>query len=209
VARSVRLSVSSSEEATLTHHTDPGWRPALRDVWWMLVPFAGPLMRVRARRRGTPGLLAMRSVFVGLIASLILFLVVLNFIERFDGGDEGPVPVAVLALGVLSLIGTLLVSRRRLSTSSAQALASAYRASFFIEIGVAEAAALFGFAGVFITGSVWVYLIGLAFTFVGFGIAAPSRADIERRQREITASGSSLSLLDALMQPPQPPQRPR
>jgi hypothetical protein len=34
---------------------------------------------------------------------------------------------------------------------------------FFIGVGVAEAAALGGIVGVFLGGSLWIYLVGLAF----------------------------------------------
>jgi hypothetical protein len=75
---------------------------------------------------------------------------------------------------------------------------------FFIGVGVAEAAALWGFAGVFLGGSLWIYLVGLAFGLVGLWMIAPARSDIERRQREITAAGSPLSLRDALISVPRP-----
>ncbi|HEV8621350.1 MAG TPA: hypothetical protein VGR33_00445, partial [Actinomycetota bacterium] len=68
----------------------------------------------------------------------------------------------------------------------------------------ANSAALFGFVGVFIGGSFWLYLLGLAFALPGLALIAPTRADIERRQRQIEAQGSSLSLLDALIDIPPP-----
>jgi hypothetical protein len=43
---------------------------------------------------------------------------------------------------------------------------------------------------VFIGGSLWICLVGLAFALVGFWMIAPTRLDIERKQREITAAGS-------------------
>jgi len=56
----------------------------------------------------------------------------------------------------------------------------------------------------FLGGSLWIYLVGLAFGLVGLWMIAPTRSDIERRQREITAAGSPLSLLDALISVPWP-----
>jgi hypothetical protein len=73
---------------------------------------------------------------------------------------------------------------------------------FFIGVGVAEGAAMWGFVGVFLGGSLWICLIGLAFGLVGMWMIAPTRSDIERRQREITAAGSGLSLLYALTSVP-------
>jgi small-conductance mechanosensitive channel len=91
-----------------------------------------------------------------------------------------------------------------LPTSSPEPLARYYRALFFIEVGVAVAAALWGLVGVFLVGSLWIYLVGLAFGLVGLLMIAPTRSDIERRQREITEAGSPLSLQDALTIVPTP-----
>jgi hypothetical protein len=124
--------------------------------------------------------------------------------RTLDGGDERWVPRAVAALGVYSLAAMAWIRRRPLVTGSPEALAGSYRARFFIGVGLAQSAALFGLAGVFIGGSLWIYLVGLAFGLVGFWMIAPTRLDIERRQREITAAGSPISLLDALTADPTP-----
>jgi hypothetical protein len=161
-------------------------------------------MRLRARRAETNGLILLRSVFLGLVAPLLLFIVALSFIGPWDGGDEGWVPWAVVVLGIASLAYVARIRRRPLPTTSPEALARSYRALFFIGVGVAEAAPLWGFAGVFLGGSAWIYLLGLAFGLVGLWMIAPTRRDIERRQREITAAGSPLSLQDALISVPWP-----
>jgi F0F1-type ATP synthase membrane subunit c/vacuolar-type H+-ATPase subunit K len=179
---------------------DPGWLPSLRGLAWPLIPFVG-LMKLR-RRTEANGLVALRTVFLSIVVALFLFLLSLSFLGRWDGGDERWVPWTVVALGICSLAGMSWVRRRPLVTGSPEALASSYRTRFFMGIGVAESAALFGFAGVFIGCSLWIYLIGLVFALVGLWMIAPSRLDIERRQTEITAAGSPLSLLDALIAVP-------
>jgi F0F1-type ATP synthase membrane subunit c/vacuolar-type H+-ATPase subunit K len=183
---------------------DPGWLPSLRGLPWYWIPVVGSVMRVKARQRETNGLIFLRSVFLGLIVALLLFVVALSFIGPWDGGDEGWVPWAVVAIGIASLAYVARIRRRPLPTNSREALARSYRALFFIGVGVAEAAALWGIAGVFLGGSLWIYLVGLPFGLVGLWMIAPTRTDIERRQREITAAGSPLSLLDALISVPTP-----
>jgi len=161
-------------------------------------------MNVGAWRKERNGLIVLRSVFLALLVTLFLFLVPLSFIGPWDGGDEPWVPWAVVVIGIASLAWVARIRRRPLPTTSPEALARHYRALFFIGVSAAADAALLGFVGVFLGGSLWIYLIGLAFGLVGLWMIAPTRSDIERRQREITAAGSPLSLLDALISVPRP-----
>jgi hypothetical protein len=180
---------------------DPGWWPSLRGLWWYTIPVVGPVMRVSARQRQTNGLIALRSVFLSLVVALLFFVVVYGVITPWDGGDERWVPWTVVVIGIGSIAW---IRRRPLPTTSSEALARSYRALFYIGVGVGSAAALWGLAGVLLGGSLWIYLVGLAFALVGLWMIAPTRSDIERRQREITAAGSPLSLLDALISVPRP-----
>jgi hypothetical protein len=183
---------------------DPGWWPSLRGLWRHWIALVGSVMRLRARPVETNGLVLLRSVFLVLVAALLLFVVPLSFIGPWDGGDERWVPWAVVAIGIISLAWVARIRRRPLPTISPEALARHCRALFFIGVSAAADAALLGFVGVFLGGSLWIYLVGLAFGLIGLWMIAPTRSDIERRQREITAAGSSLSLLDALISVPWP-----
>lgn len=169
---------------------DPGWLPSLRGLQWSLIPIAGQVMRARGRRKETNGLVGLRSTFLGLLGSLFFFLFAMSFITPWDGGDERWVPWAVAAVGVFALAQMAWIRRRPLVTGSLEALAGSYRAGFFLGVGLAESEALFGFVGVFIGGSLWIFLVGLAFALVGFWMIAPTCLDIERKQRDITAAGS-------------------
>ena len=180
--------------------------PSLQGLWWHLIPIVG-LMKAR-RRTEANGLVALRTMFVGMVVSLLLFLLALSFLGPWEGGDERWVPWTVAALGVYTLAAMAWVRRRPLVTGSPEALAGSYRARFFIGVGLAQSAALFGLAGVFIGGSPWTYLVGLPFALVGLWAIAPTRLDIERKEQEITAAGSPLSLLDALIAIPRDPHAP-
>ncbi|HYU93960.1 MAG TPA: hypothetical protein VEN95_10855 [Actinomycetota bacterium] len=186
----------------MTNHKDPGWRPSLRGLRWYPIPIVGEVINIRAWRKERNGLIVLRSVFLGLLVTLFLFLVPLSFVAPWDGGDEGWVPWVVVLIGIASLAQVARIRRRPLSTTSPEALAHWYRALFFIGVGAAVGAALWGFAGVFLGGSLWIYLLGLPFGLLGLWMIAPTRSDIERRQREITAAGSALSLTDALISVP-------
>jgi hypothetical protein len=186
----------------VTNHEDPGWWPSLRRLRWYPIPIVAEMMNVRAWHKERNGLIVLRSVFLGLLVTLFLFLVPLGFVAPWDGGDERWVPWGVVVIGIVSLAWVARIRRRPLPTTSPEALARHYRALFFIGVSAAADAALLGFVGVFLGGSSWIYLIGLAFGLVGLWIIAPTRGDIERRQREVTAAGSPLSLLDALISVP-------
>jgi ABC-type Co2+ transport system permease subunit len=108
------------------------------------------------------------SLFLRLLVSLFFFLLAMSFITPWNGGDERWIPWAVAAVGILVLAQMTWVRRRPLVTGSLESLAGSYRANFFLGVGVAESAALFGLVGVFIGGSLWIYLVGLAFALVGF-----------------------------------------
>jgi len=189
-------------------HEDPGWRPASTGLGWYFVPLFGAFMRMKAQRRETNGLLRLRMVFLSLLPSLLFFFIAFTFIQPFDGGDEGWFPAIVALGGLGSLAGAVWIRGRGLDTSSSEALAGSYRALSFLGIGIAEMAALWATAATFLSGSSWLYLIGAAFTLVGLWLVAPTAADIKRRQRDIIAKGSTLSLLDALIEM-QPPGQPR
>ena len=76
---------------------DPGWTFALR----ALIPIVG--LRYSARR-APDGLTALRSVFVGLVASLPLFAVAFSYLEM-EPGSAGLAPHAVISVGMLSTLG--------------------------------------------------------------------------------------------------------
>jgi hypothetical protein len=184
---------------------DPGWGQALRKMGWTIIPFLG-LVTGRRWARGLGGLTIIRTVFLSLIVSNLVFLEAFRFVVPWDGGDEKWVPWGVTALSCWALLGLELLRRRTaLSIESETSLATAYRARFFIGVGLAESAPLSGLAATFIAGSLWVYLIGLAFGFVGLWRIAPSQRNLSREQAHLREQGSSLSLVAALNAQPMPP----
>src|SRR6266545_1649039 len=125
---------------------EPGWWPSLRGLWRHWIALVGSVMRLRAKPVETNGLGLLRSVFLSVLVSLFLFVVALSFIAPWDGGDERWVPWAVVVIGIVSLAWVARIRRRPLSTTSPEALARYYRASFFIGDCAAAGRALWGFA---------------------------------------------------------------
>lgn len=191
----------------MTNYDDPGWRPSLRGLWWYMIPIIGSAMRSRARQRSTNGLIDHRGAFLGIVVALLLVFMSLPFIEPWDdGGNEGWMVWVVLLIGIVSIGYIARIRRRPLATTSPEALAGSYRALFFVGLGIAAGPALWGFLSAMVVHSVWISLIGLAFGLIGLRMIAPGQGDIARRQREIANSGSSLSLVDALVSVPPAPR---
>jgi F0F1-type ATP synthase membrane subunit c/vacuolar-type H+-ATPase subunit K len=190
---------------------DPGWGLVLKRLRWLAIPFIGPILSHRHRKDPLDGISAFRLIFAGLLCALPLYAFVLLFIipsDRLWRVDQARWVVPVVACwGVMSLGLVRMVRGRPLDTASADKLAASFRSKVFIGIGYAESAALVAFVGTFIMGTWWVYLVGMSFAYVGLTLVGPTRHEIARRQEEIVAQGSPLSLTAALMaKPPRPPK---
>jgi hypothetical protein len=181
---------------------DPGWASAIRRA---LVPYGFLL----APKRFPGGLVALRTLYVSFVYAILLFAFVITYVI---GSPRRPVDaraiVGIVAVGLVALVGVAWARRRELPTSSVAALAAGYRTRMFVMIAFGEAPALVGFPVALVVHSIWPYLAGAAFTLAAFRLAAPTAADIRRCQDAVRASGSSLSLRDALeMTPPRRPGR--
>jgi hypothetical protein len=170
---------------------DPGWGSAMRS----LIPIVG--LKYRAQR-APDGLTALRIVFVGLVAALPLFAVAFSYIVE-EPGPVGLAPHAVVAVGILSTFVIGIVERRALATNSLESLAASWRTRFFIRVGIAEIPALVGLGLTLPTDVLWIYLIGMVFSLIGYWRIAPSRRNLARDQEALRSAGSPLDLTEALM----------
>jgi len=179
-------------------YEDPGWRPALRKAPLILLPFTLPLV---SRPRGVDGITSLRVAFLHLIVTQFEFLLVLNFLtDAHESGGAGWYLFLVIGVGLYALAISLLWLPKRLDVTNAEKLAASYRATLFIGIGLVYSAALFGFAGVFLTRDFVLYPLGMAFSLAGLLLLIPSQANIRRWQDKIRARGSTLSLGRALLE---------
>jgi hypothetical protein len=122
---------------------DPDWRPVLRPLVRRMarvyLPWRWPaLYRERLHPSQGSGLIAIRTIFVGLVMSPPLFVLAFSFITTWDAGDGGLAPYFVTAIGITCLVATAKVMPRPLATSSGEALAGTYRTRMFMAIGLAE-----------------------------------------------------------------------
>jgi hypothetical protein len=182
---------------------DPGWRDAIRGSWWFLIPGGVQLRVKRQQRDGGDGLLLTRSVFLAFVTAILAFAIVLTILDP-PSQDPDASPWVAAGLVVVGLIAIFQVTprvTRPLDCASDSALASTYRTRFFLRIAISESIALIGFVATFVVGPAWIYYVGGAVTLLGFGVYAPSVANLAGDQRELAARGCERSLVAALRRP--------
>jgi hypothetical protein len=200
------VSVGDNQDPT----SDPGWGGLLRGVAVGLIPLFGTqILQRRARGDGLKMARVLFLTFASAIVEIGLVVIVLyNFgtLDRDKTGIPPALAVAVLVvIGIITLIAAAKVAPPLPPTDMAK-LAAAYRVRFLMRIAFSESAALVGFAAFIITGRWWMYLLGAAFTAVGFARLAPTAANLARDQDTINAAGSSLNVIAALRTATLPPR---
>ena len=152
----------------------------------------------RRHRDRTDGLTVLRVVWLSVLFAVALIGVVLAAIV-----DDLGTPDALAAVPVVTGIGAVafaLWSRRRpLDVDNADDLARSYNSAFFVAFVVAEAPVLISGVVAFGLGEFWPYGLALPFFAVAMALIAPGPSGLARRQRELDARGSELSLRDALV----------
>jgi F0F1-type ATP synthase membrane subunit c/vacuolar-type H+-ATPase subunit K len=179
---------------------DPGW-PTLGMILLGLVPGMG--IRLATRTGRNDPLVALRAVFLSFSSALVLFGVVLAFLDV----PNGPVLpwLAYVIVSAAASVVAVQVTVKPLDCSSAATLATSYRQRFFLVIAFSESVALFAFVFTFIGGPRWIYDVGGVFALYRFWtVFPPTRAGLAHDQERVTAAGCELSLVRALRSSPPP-----
>lgn len=116
------------------------------------------------------------------------------------GGSSGIVVAVVL--GLLSLSAGVFCRAKKLDASSEQKLAESYRQLFFLSFALVEGPYMVAFVLSFVMKQNVVVVAALPLYLFGMFLIAPLSGELRRRQQQITAQGSSLSLEDALRKIP-------
>jgi hypothetical protein len=190
----------------MTDFDDPGWRPVLRRLGPAVIfPWIRLSKGYRQKEKAAVArpLMVARTVFVGIFVAPFLFLFVLSSVVTGSGrwSSPGGWGWAAAGFGTVGLLAAAALRRQSLRDSDADALLRSWNSALFIGIG---RACLPEFAALVLTITshrLWVFVIGLAFTVVCLLLVAPSRGNIERRQSQLDARGTPLSLGQVLMTP--------
>lgn len=175
--------------------TDPGWRPVLKVLPTLMIPFFG----MRTMTMQDSGLQATRLLWLVFVNAIVLLWVPVLALGATDGA---PVSVGV-GVGVTVAVGVgLLVASLRFAPSidgsSETELARSFQRLTLIRIAFAEAAAIVGFICFLLTGSWVVYGTGFVIALVGMWLAAPRRPVLASLQDDLHTSGSELHLIRVL-----------
>ena len=189
-------------------HDDPGWRPVLRHLGWVLIPGVAFAFQWWWRRPSRDGLTALRTVFASFVVAFGHIAVVVFTLDATIRLRRHPLnglyaAAAVVVLGVYGLTVPRLVERRtRIDCTDDAKLAGAYVARFFLRAAFSNTAGLVGFVGFMLTNNPAEYLLGLAFTLIGLTRTAPTARNLAADQRALSAEGCHRSLLHALVTTP-------
>ncbi len=182
---------------------DPGWRRSLVGLFILMPGISLVLAQRRAGR--VDGLVLIRTLYLSFVSSLVaiagVVLVILGVTSETSEG-AGAATVLVVLVGVVSVLGSRLLGDRPLDCQSEQALAESYRKSFFLRIALAELVALVAFTASFVVEAGWLYLLGGAFSAVGFAWLAPTVGHLAHQQEDLRLGGCAHSLRDAIRRLP-------
>ena len=145
------------------------------------------------------GALARARLVFWVIAVGVVLLVVLGFVMPGEAREGfGWLTLLVAVTGVTVAATDWWIRRRPLRGRDEPGLARAYVARVMLGVAVAEVPVAIGFAGTLVAGEPWAVLVGAGSSLAALSFVAPTSADVDRRQAELTATGSALSLRNAL-----------
>jgi len=143
------------------------------------------------------GLLLTFSIMILLVGVVVVVLD--TSAEPFGSSSAPSAALVLIGAGVAALVAPPYLVRP-LSCESETELAKGYVQAFFLRIAFAESTALLAFVAFILTGAGWLYLIGMAFTAIGFMRLAPTATRLAKQQEALTRTGCALLLVAALRQ---------
>ena len=185
--------------------TDPGWKPAIKASWRILVPGGA---RAITRRRSP---LETTRMFA---AGGVLMWIVFGGLIAIANHDLHPTKgtIGVAAFGALDVFWIYTIARRQLPAPDAKTVRAYVIQTFFVGFALVEATVLLGFVAFFVArrGQLLLYLTSLVLAYVGLTLIAPSKLRLEQIQERMGELGSTESVIEILSRPPDvPPARPK
>jgi hypothetical protein len=175
--------------------TDPGW-PGFALVLLSMYPGGMRQMQHRSFMNGEIPLVVLRKVHMRLMGTQAIIAVIAVLLVAFVDLQGSASRVLVVAGIVTVGVALAAISRARdESLDCSTPLLGQYQTRFFKRIAYASAPQIAGFIGLILTGDLFPYVLGAAFSVAGHLYAAPSRANIERDAAGLSEAGCDRSLV--------------
>jgi hypothetical protein len=144
--------------------------------------------------------------FVAVVVALAIVVVVFTVTGTAARGLEVPLTAVVVTLvGVVFSILGRVARQRRLACGNRVDVLRSYRARLVGCAFLAEGPAFVGLAAFLLTDNIAVFMIGAAFSVIGFVPLAPNRRNLEAEEHEFARRGCRQSLVGALLDLEGPP----
>jgi hypothetical protein len=140
----------------------------------------------------------MRRLFWAMVAGVVLLITMGLLLPGEGRAGFGWLSPLVAATGAIAVTAAWWIRRRPLRAEDQPGLARSFVARALLGVAVSEIPFIVGFAATLVADEPWPVLVGAGFGFVALALVAPTDADLDRRQTELGAAGSALSLREAL-----------
>lgn len=175
---------------------DPGWRPVIRLLPKMFVPFIG----MRSMATQPSALISLRMMWLYLAVAMVPVWAVVGLVIA-DVDPTWPVGRASLGAAVvgLGLLGVNRLLAGRIRYGSVDAFIESFPRMTMVQFAVAGGSGLGGFVMTILSASAAPYAIGFAFAGIGLWLAAPAAGRLAHAQRVADANGSSIDVVATLV----------
>jgi hypothetical protein len=152
----------------------------------------------------------LQLMFTLIVGALVMFGVVLPFLELAPKGDALPFVTAVVLVAVVAAVVRSIVFRRLAVDLAgpreqvAGRIAGPFATRMFLGIALGEAPVLAGFAMAILTGRPYVYLVGAALAVPLLAAAAPTDSAVDRFDQQLQLTASPMTARQALATAPAP-----
>ena len=143
---------------------DPGWRPVVRLLPKMFVPFIG----MRAMATQSSALISLRMLALYFAVAIVpVWAVVVIVVPQLEPGPSTGSAVAIALGGGVATLGVGAYLDTRISFASATEFAQSYPRMAMLQLGLAGLAGLIGFVMTILSASFWPYAVAFAFMVAG------------------------------------------
>ena len=154
------------------------------------------------------GLTVFRYLFFALTsASVLIAIITWLVVDDFTPEASWVLPLSV-GLAIMSVVAAQAVMRTRIEAGDDKEFAAWYAKTFFLAFALCDSPYLFAFVLSFMHGAFLPMLVVLPGHLIAMFSIGPTSRSLASLQSRVTASGSTVDVVQALRSNPRPLQRP-